>query len=767
MSGTDRGRGVGTRLQPAGARRGGRARRARRRRRPRRSPTAPCPGLDWAAEQGIDTVLRAAAATDAIAGRDAARRWRRTSSSSPATCASSGRRCSRRFARPDPQRAPVAAAVVPGRCTPSRDALAAGRGGHRRHRAPRGRDARRRADRRPGGRPGPPRRHRGDPPRADPRRSSTGCCRRRGAGCCGARDGRPRARAGRPSIAAVADASMPVPRRALLSVSDKTGLADLGRGLVGARLRAGLDRRHGAGPARGRPAGHRRRRRHRLPRDARRPGQDAPSAGPRRASWRTAGAPTIARRSLAAGDRPVRARRRQPLPVRRGGPQAGDLVRRPGRGDRHRRPVDGPRGGEEPRVGRDRDLARRATTAVLAALDEHGAVPLGLRSAPRGRGVPPHRRLRRPDRGGAAVPDGRRRASSCRPSPACPASTIRTRRCSRSRWTRSRPSATARTRTSPPRATAGRTASRAPARARSRPASRRSRARRSATTTCSTRRLRRRSAAPLRGPGRRHRASTPTRAARPSARPCSRPGRRRSPAIPCRPSAAWSAVTRHGRPRAGRAAASRSSSRSSSRPGSTPARAEVLATKPNLRLVVDPNLDAAADRSGLPARGRPGRRAGLVPDRGRRRPGHGARTRSPTTRPTWSCTTSRRPTERELADLDLAWRLCRGVVSNAIVLVRDGHARGPRAPGRSRASTPCQGAVDKAAAVPGRGRRRGRRRRLGRVLPVPRRAARSCSRPGVTAIVQPGGSMRDAEVLVDVDEAGAAMMITGRRHFRH
>ena len=38
---------------------------------------------------------------------------------------------------------------------------------------------------------------------------------------------------------------------------------------------------------------------------------------------------------------------------------------------------------------------------------------------------------------------------------------------------------------------------------------------------------------------------------------------------------------------------------------------------------------------------------------------------------------------------------------------------------------------------------------------------------GVTAIVQPGGSMRDAEVLADVDTAGAAMLVTGTRHFRH
>ncbi|MDQ2965556.1 MAG: bifunctional phosphoribosylaminoimidazolecarboxamide formyltransferase/IMP cyclohydrolase, partial [Chloroflexota bacterium] len=38
---------------------------------------------------------------------------------------------------------------------------------------------------------------------------------------------------------------------------------------------------------------------------------------------------------------------------------------------------------------------------------------------------------------------------------------------------------------------------------------------------------------------------------------------------------------------------------------------------------------------------------------------------------------------------------------------------------------------------------------------------------GVTAIVQPGGSVRDAEVLATVEGAGAAMLVTGRRHFRH
>jgi phosphoribosylaminoimidazolecarboxamide formyltransferase/IMP cyclohydrolase len=43
----------------------------------------------------------------------------------------------------------------------------------------------------------------------------------------------------------------------------------------------------------------------------------------------------------------------------------------------------------------------------------------------------------------------------------------------------------------------------------------------------------------------------------------------------------------------------------------------------------------------------------------------------------------------------------------------------------------------------------------------------ACLSAGVTAVIQPGGSKRDAEVIAAVDAAGAAMMFTGRRHFRH
>ena len=129
----------------------------------------------------------------------------------------------------------------------------------------------------------------------------------------------------------------------------------------------------------------------------------------------------------------------------------------------------------------------------------------------------------------------------------------------------------------------------------------------------------------------------------------------------------------------------------------------------------------------------------------------------------WPWRRQRPPTERELRDLDLAWRLCRGVVSSDPRTER--HARGPRPgqgePGRC---VPRRGRED--PPVPGRAGASARRRH--RTPSSRSRTVRSrCLDAGVSAIVQPGGSMRDAEVLELVDAAGAAMLVTGRRHFRH
>ncbi len=192
---------------------------------------------------------------------------------------------------------------------------------------------------------------------------------------------------------------------------------------------------------------------------------------------------------------------------------------------------------------------------------------------------------------------------------------------------------------------------------------------------------------------------------------------------------------------------------------------EVLATKPNLRLVEDPSLDATADRSGLSARG------GLAVDYlgSFRTAGGAVLVTAPDNLPddpsAWACTTSRAPTGAELRDLDLAWRLCRGVVSNAIVLVRDGMLVGVGSGQVSRVDA-CRGAVDKARQFQREAGATGAVAASDAFFPFPD-GPRVLLDAGITAIVQPGGSMRDAEVLVHVEAAGAAMLVTGTRHFRH
>jgi phosphoribosylaminoimidazolecarboxamide formyltransferase / IMP cyclohydrolase len=122
--------------------------------------------------------------------------------------------------------------------------------------------------------------------------------------------------------------------------------------------------------------------------------------------------------------------------------------------------------------------------------------------------------------------------------------------------------------------------------------------------------------------------------------------------------------------------------------------------------------------------------------------------------------TDREPTEAEWADMLFAWRVCRHVRSNAIVIARGGATVGIGAGQMSRVDA-VRLAVEKAQAGLG-----------GAVLASdaffpfadgPQLAIEA----GVRAIIQPGGSVRDDEVVAAAQEAGVAMVFTGRRHFRH
>jgi phosphoribosylaminoimidazolecarboxamide formyltransferase / IMP cyclohydrolase len=127
---------------------------------------------------------------------------------------------------------------------------------------------------------------------------------------------------------------------------------------------------------------------------------------------------------------------------------------------------------------------------------------------------------------------------------------------------------------------------------------------------------------------------------------------------------------------------------------------------------------------------------------------------------TWRVATTRGPSDEEARDLDLAWRVGRHVKSNAIVLVRSGALVGVGAGQMSR--------VDSARlAVAKAGDRAPFSACASDAFYPFADAVEVCIEAGVRAFVQPGGSVRDAEVIAAVDAAGGTMLLTGRRHFRH
>ena len=129
----------------------------------------------------------------------------------------------------------------------------------------------------------------------------------------------------------------------------------------------------------------------------------------------------------------------------------------------------------------------------------------------------------------------------------------------------------------------------------------------------------------------------------------------------------------------------------------------------------------------------------------------------------WTFVTKRQPTSDERRDLLFAWRAVASVKSNAIVLARDGATIGIGAGQMSRVDAAFM-AVHKAAAV-GHATEGAA---LGSDAFFPfRDGVDQAAAAGVRCIVQPGGSVRDAEVIAAADEHGIAMVFTGLRLFRH
>ena len=105
------------------------------------------------------------------------------------------------------------------------------------------------------------------------------------------------------------------------------------------------------------------------------------------------------------------------------------------------------------------------------------------------------------------------------------------------------------------------------------------------------------------------------------------------------------------------------------------------------------------------------------------------------------------------------------MTSNAIVLVRDGRLIGIGSGQTSRVDAARQ-AVEKARAISGPDCLVGAACASDAFYPFPD-AVEACLDAGVTAFVQPGGSIHDADAIAAADAAGATMLLTGVRHFRH
>jgi len=134
------------------------------------------------------------------------------------------------------------------------------------------------------------------------------------------------------------------------------------------------------------------------------------------------------------------------------------------------------------------------------------------------------------------------------------------------------------------------------------------------------------------------------------------------------------------------------------------------------------------------------------------------------------CVTKRQPSEQEMADCLFAWTVAKHVKSNAIVYARGGATAGVGAGQMNR--------LESARIAAWKARDAAEKAGWDEARTIGSSVASDAFFPfadgllaaveaGATAVIQPGGSIRDDEVIAAADEAGLAMLFTGMRHFRH
>jgi len=126
----------------------------------------------------------------------------------------------------------------------------------------------------------------------------------------------------------------------------------------------------------------------------------------------------------------------------------------------------------------------------------------------------------------------------------------------------------------------------------------------------------------------------------------------------------------------------------------------------------------------------------------------------------WRVATSTQPTDEQWADLEFAWKVCAAVSSNAIVYAKDLQAFGIGAGQQNRLDSA------RIAAQRSDGRAVGGACASDAFFPF-RDGLDAAAEAGIASVIQPGGSVRDEEVIAAADEHSIAMVFTGQRHFRH
>ena len=179
-------------------------------------------------------------------------------------------------------------------------------------------------------------------------------------------------------------------------------------------------------------------------------------------------------------------------------------------------------------------------------------------------------------------------------------------------------------------------------------------------------------------------------------------------------------------------------------PGFEPEALEIFSAKKNLRVM------SANPASPLPFDVRPVDGGLLVqqPDAVAGRSGE------------WRVVTATQPTDEQWADLEFAWQVCAAVSSNAIVYAKDLQAFGIGAGQQNRLDSA------RIAAERSAGRASGGACASDAFFPF-RDGLDAAAAAGIASVIQPGGSVRDDEVVAAADEHGIAMVFTGQRHFRH